>query len=92
MKDNLDSLIKRIHETHEKRKSSRGKFRVLGVDKFSDEDFVYGEYDSAKEALTEARKKTREAMRDASDGSIATVFYAYSPDGSYLGGDVWNNE
>ena len=89
---NLSKLTEKILETHKKRNSPRGKFRILCIDKFSDEDFVYREYDTAKQALKEAREKTREAMKYASDGSIATVFYAYTPDGRYLGGDVWNNE
>ena len=39
-----------------------------------------------------ARKLTKEAMRDTSDSSIATVYYAYDPKGRYLGGDTWHNE
>lgn len=31
-----------------------------------------------------------EAMSNASDSSIATVYYACDSNGKYLGGDVWN--
>ena len=73
----------------ESRKSPNGRFRVLGVDKFSVEDWVAGEFDTAEEALGFARKKSEEARPCASDHSIATIYYAYDPDGNYLGGDTW---
>lgn len=72
--------------------SKEGKYTVLGIDKFSNEDFEYGKHNTAKEALREARRLTKESMSLASDASIATVFYAYDSDGNYLGGDVWNGE
>ena len=53
---------------------------------------MHGEYETAEEALRVARELTQNAMELASDSSVATVYYAYSPDGKYLGGDVWNNE
>ena len=31
-------------------------------------------------------------MKDATDSSVATVYYAYDPDGNYLGGDTWYDE
>lgn len=73
----------------ESRKSLEGRFRVLGVDKFSAEDWVAGEFDTAEEALEFARKKTEEARPHASHRSIATIYYAYDPEGNYLGGDTW---
>ncbi len=76
----------------ELRKSNTGKYRVIGIDKFDDSDWLEGEYGSAYEALSEARKKTWAAVRLATDSSIATVFYAYDPQGNYLGGDSWNSE
>ncbi len=69
-----------------------GKYKVLGIDKWDGEDWLHGEYDSAEEALKEARKRTKECMSSASDRSIATVFYAYDPQGHYLGGDTWEKE
>lgn len=84
----LENLV-RIEDL---RRSDNGKYRVIGVDKFDSQDFLLGEYDSAKDALRVAREKTRESMDYASDHSVATVFYAYSPDGRYLGGDSWKGE
>lgn len=83
-RENLNRIKKMV--------TSKDKYTVLGIDKFSNEDFVYDHYDSAEQALKVARKLTKEAMPLSSDASIATVFYAYDPDGNYLGGDVWNNE
>ena len=73
----------------ESRISPEGKCRVLGVDKFSHEDWVSDEFDTPEEALDYARKKSIEAKPSASDHSIATIFYAYDSEGNYLGGDVW---
>ena len=74
------------------RKSDDGKYKVLGIDKFDGDDWLHGTYDTAEEALKEAREKTKEAMSSASDKSIATVFYAYDPKGNYLGGDAWSED
>lgn len=92
MKDFLEDLVSKREEVHKKTSSKNGKFTVLVIDKFSHEDFVIGKYDTAEEALRIAREKTRKAMPDASHSSVATVFYAYGPQGNYLGGDVWNKE
>lgn len=73
-------------------KQANGNHFVIGIDKFDYEDFWHGSYKTAKAALEEARKCTKEAMSSASDSSIATVYYAYTPQGAYLGGDVWNEE
>lgn len=73
-------------------KSDSGKYKVLGIDKFNGTDWVHGEYDTAGAALKEARKLTKEGMDYASHCDIATVYYAYDPEGKYLGGDIWNEE
>lgn len=39
-----------------------------------------------------ARRLTEEERPLASDHSVAKVFYAYGPDGNYLGGDTWVGE
>ncbi len=91
--DNIvSSLIGKMTDAGRKRRSDNGKCRVLGVDKFDGSDWIQGEYDTAEEALRVAREQTREAMALASDHSIATVYFAYDPQGTYLGGDVWVNE
>ncbi|MGV8169114.1 MAG: hypothetical protein ACP5N3_03595 [Candidatus Nanoarchaeia archaeon] len=68
---------------------ANGKYFVLGVDRFDDEDFFGGSFDTPQEAIEYAREKTKEAMPYASDASIATVYYAYNPQGGYIGGDAW---
>lgn len=73
-------------------KKPKGRYKVIGVDKFDGEDFEAGCYDSAEEALKVAREKTRESIANASDHSVATVYYAYAPDGKYIGGDAWVGE
>ena len=80
----------RMIEFEEKIVSKEGKFTVLCIDKFY--DCIEGRYDSAEKALEVARKKTKEAMSLATNSSKAAVYYAYSPEGKYLGGDVWNEE
>jgi len=87
--DNLLTEYKRVEEL---RKSEKEKCKVIGIDKFDYEDWVVGEYNTPEEALRVARKKTRDAMRLATSSDIATIFYAYDPNGKYLGGDTWHGE
>ena len=72
-------------------KSENGKYKVIGVDRFDNEDWLHAEYDTPEGAVKEARKKTKEAMSSASDESIATIFYAYDPAGNYIGGNTWDD-
>ncbi|MBU4501353.1 MAG: hypothetical protein KKA79_02080 [Nanoarchaeota archaeon] len=88
----ISNLEKNIIRVSKMRKSEDGKYRVLGIDKFSGEEWVEAEYCTAEEALQEARKLTKDSMSYATHADIATVFYAYDPKGRYLGGDVFNNE
>ena len=88
----LDAHAKKAERIDKMIRSTSGKFKVIGIDKFDGGDWVQGEYNSAEEALEEARKLTAEAMESASHYSIATVYYAYSPKGEYLGGDTWKKE
>lgn len=85
------SEVERMRVAEMRRSDSRN-YRVLGIDKFSGENWIHGEYRTAEEALDEARKMTREAMPHATGSSIATVYYAYDPKGKYLGGDIWHGE
>jgi hypothetical protein len=76
-------------------KAPKGKFRIVGIDKFEipgEGHWVEGDYDSLDEALRIARNNTREASGDATDSSMATVFYVYDENGSYLGGDTYKGE
>ena len=88
----LDSQMEEYDRIQALRKSKKGLYKVIGIDKFSNEDWVHGEYKTPKEALEAARDLTEQDRKYASDASIATVYYAYTPDGKYLGGDTWENE
>ena len=92
----LDKEMKTFEEKFSRvekmRRSVKGKYKVLGVDKFSNEDWIEGEYNTPEEALGIARQKTREAMENSTGHEIATVYYAYDPEGYYLGGDAWKGE
>ena len=90
--ENINRLEKELQRVAEMRKSNAGKYKVLGIDKFDGSDWVHGEYDTEDMALWEARKMTKEAMSSASDFSVATVYYAYDPQGRYLGGDTWKED
>lgn len=85
-------MNKEKRRVSEMRKNDSGKYKVIGIDKFDRSDWVHGEYNTSEKALQEARRMTNKAMKDADSSSIATVYYAYDPQGGYLGGDTWNNE
>ncbi len=72
-------------------KPSKGKFRVIGIDRFEtpgNGHWIVEDFDSCEEAIKKAREMTRNASKDASHPSMATVFYAYDENGTYLGGDI----
>ncbi len=81
----IDDFMERFEEIAKKRKAPKGKFRVLGVDKFDGEDWIEGNYKTLDKALRIARDKTDDARRYASDSSIATVYYVYDDKGNYRG-------
>lgn len=54
-------------------KAPKGKFRVVGVDTFSHEDWVYGDYDSLQEAKDFAKEK----------GGNMNMVYVYDDKGEY---------
>ncbi len=66
-----------------------GKYKVVGVDKFSNEDWEHGIYENENEAVKEAVKMTKAESKLSSDTSIETVYYAYDDQGNYLGGDIY---
>lgn len=72
--------------------SKEGKYTVMGIDKFDGDDWVDTQVDAAEEALRIARKKTDDAKNNATSYDVATVYYAYDPQGKYLGGDTWKGE
>ena len=66
--------------------NSQGKYRVLGLDKWNDDDWSAGQFDTAEEAIAYARSKTDSLKVEGEAPCDATVFYAYSPEGFYLNG------
>jgi len=85
----LEENIKRVRKICVPKEE---RYTVRGIDKFSNEDWIHKTYATAREAIGEARRMTTEAKPYASDSSVATVYYAYGPDGRYLGGDSWRGE
>lgn len=76
-------------------KAPKGKFRIVRIDRFEipgEGHWIVGDYDTRNEALKIARDRTRDASKDATDPSIATVFYVYDENGVYLGGDIYKGE
>lgn len=57
-----------------KLKAPKGKYRVVGVDTFANEDWLVGDYNSSKEAKDIADKK----------GGSMTKMYVYDHDGKCL--------
>lgn len=69
----------------------KGKFRIMGIEKFEipgEGHWVVEDFDNRDEAIKKARAMTRNASKDATVPSEATVFYAYDENGVYLGGDM----
>jgi len=91
-KEQVEAVQRNIERIAHMVKSSEGKCKVIGVDKFYNKDWIEGEYSTPEEALEVARRLTAEAKPFATHHSVAKVYYAYDPDGNYLGGDTWVEE
>ena len=92
-RENLEIiLMNNTQIVAEMRKSDSGMYKVLGSDKLDGSDWIHRCYNVAEEALQEARKMTKEAMNSSSAYIAATVYYAFDPQGNYLGGDTWHKE
>jgi hypothetical protein len=76
-------------------KPQKGKFRIIGIEKFENPGeghWVVEDMDNREEAIKKAREMTRNASKDAAHPSVATVFYVYDENGTYLGGDIYSKE
>jgi hypothetical protein len=76
-------------------KPQKGKFRIIGIEKFENPGeghWVVEDMDNREEAIKKARGMTRNASKDAAHPSVATVFYVYDENGTYLGGDIYSKE
>jgi hypothetical protein len=67
------------------RKASQGKYRVIGEDRYSDEDYYVGEYETKEDAFEAANKQRNEALTVASDAVIADCYSVYDDEGKFLG-------
>jgi len=63
-------------------KAPQGKFRVIGVDLFSHDDYLVKDCDTKKEAfdIADARNKKR-------TGEMDDVYYVYDDRGTYIRGN-----
>ena len=85
----LEAMKKKREHVRRMTTSKNGKYKVICVDKFSNEDCLVAEFTDPITAVEFAEQQTKDAMKDTTDASIATVYYAYTPSGEYLGGDAW---
>ena len=63
-------------------KAPKGKTRVIGVDLFSHDDYLIGDYPTAKKAFNVADKRNKRRT-----GSMDGVYYVYDDNGTFLRGD-----
>ena len=63
-------------------KAPVGKFRVVGVDLFSHEDYLMGDYDSRAEAY-----KVADDHNTKRSGSMNDIYYVYDDQGTYIRGN-----
>jgi hypothetical protein len=59
-----------------------GKFRVIGVDLFSHEDYLVDDYNSRDEAFKVADERNMKRT-----GSMDDVYYVYDDRGTYIRGN-----
>jgi hypothetical protein len=62
--------------------ASAGKFRIIGVDLFSHEDYLVGDYDSQPEAF-----KIADEYNTRRSGSMDDIYYVYDDRGKYIRGN-----
>ena len=63
-------------------KAPAGKFRVVGVDLFSHEDYLKGDYASQAEAY-----KVADDHNTKRSGSMDDIYYVYDDQGTYIRGN-----
>ena len=85
----IQTTIRNMERVAAMVKSPNGKCKVIGVDKFDYSDWVEAECNTPEEAIRLAEKLTTEAKKHATSEDIATVYYAYDPEGNYIGGNTW---
>lgn len=63
-------------------KAPAGKTRVVGIDLFSHEDYLVGDYDSPEQAFKIADDHNAERS-----GEMDDVYYVYDDEGTYVRGN-----
>ena len=63
-----------------KKKAPKGKFRVIGVDMFSNEDYLVGDYSTKLKALAVVDER-----KSKPNGTLPDRYYAYNDKGEYIG-------
>jgi hypothetical protein len=76
----LFTFLRRVHNLE--LKAPAGKFRVVGVDLFSHEDYLKGDYDSRTEAY-----KIADDHNAKRSGSTDDINYVYDDQGTYIRGN-----
>ena len=69
------------------KKAPDGKFRVIGIDLFSHEDYLLDDYDTEAEAFDVADKHNI-----ARTGDMDDVYYVYDDQGKYVRGNEAVNQ
>jgi len=88
-KEMVEAAERNIERVAKMVKSPEGKCKVIGIDKFDYSDWAQDECDTPEEAIKLAEELTTEGKKHATSEDIATVYYAYDPDGNYIGGNTW---
>ncbi len=86
-KTSVDSVFREFPEL----KPPKEKFLIIGIEKFEipgEGHWVVEDFDTREEAIKKATEMTKNASKDATHPSVATVFYVYDENGEYLGGDI----
>jgi len=63
-------------------RAPKGKIRVVGVDLFSHEDYLVGDYGSSETAFQIADEHNKKRA-----GSMDDVYYVYDDEGNYIRGN-----
>jgi hypothetical protein len=73
-------MVKKSH--HVELAAPAGKFRVVGVDLFSHEDYLMGDYTSRAEAF-----KFADDHNTKRSGLMDDIYYVYDDQGTYIRGN-----
>ena len=102
--DILHAQAERAKEIKKRATAPKGKYRIIGIDKFDGGDWVHADRDDLGAALKEARELTNKGKENSwshdfrtgittkGSASIGTVYYVYNDKGEYLGGDTYYGE